>query len=344
VSGKWNLVAAVALVCLAGSLQSSEAAAFSRDTPAAEFCGAIEAKLVGHEFEALDRLELELRNPDVRLTGGISQVYEFYGILGAFAGSTNYSCTSQLSFDRKQELLEQWLASKSSSIAAHVALAQLWWSAGWKERGNGYANSVGFFQWITLYSDLRKAKAVLAQVDSRSDPHSYYLQLEIAQSEVSSFDDRRAKLDALYADAVKAYPNYYHFYSQRAEDLQVRWHGEPGELSTYLASLAKTPGGDAGSVAYSFAAYKLMQETERSILLRTTGLSWPLIQSGYAIRERLYGLRNRDWNALFFLSLAGADREAAKAALVHVGNNWDPLIWQERHYFDYAVGWTNNVR
>ena len=171
-SGKWNLVASVALVCLAVSLESSEASAFPQDTPVAEFCGAIEAKLVGHEFEALDRLELELRDPDVRLTGGISQVYEFYGILGAFAGSTNYSCTSQLSFDRKQELLEQWLASKSSSIAARVALAELWRSAGWKERGNGYANSVGFFHWITLYSDLRKAKAVLAQLDSRSDPHS----------------------------------------------------------------------------------------------------------------------------------------------------------------------------
>ena len=342
--GRWNLLAGAALFSAIVPWTSCAANTFQRDTPAAEFCANIESKLVRRQFEALDRLALELRDPDVRLVGGISQLYEFYGILGAFADSINFSCSSRLSFDRKQELLEQWATSKPSSIAAHVALGQLWWSAGWRERGSGYANSVGFFQWITLYSDLRKAKSILAEVDLRADPHSYYILLEIAQSEVSWFDDRRAKLDALYAEAVRAYPTYFHFYSQRAEDLQVRWHGQPGELSTYLTSLANSPGGDAGSVAYSFASYRLMQETERSILLRTTGLSWPFIQAGFATRERLYGLRNRDWNALFFLALAGVDREAAKAALEHVGDNWDPLIWKERHYFDYAVGWTNNVR
>jgi hypothetical protein len=73
-------------------------------------------------------------------------------------------------------------------------------------------------------------------------------------------------------------------------------------------------------------------------------LSWPLIQSGYAARERLYGMRNRDWNALVNLALAGVDRGAAKEALVHVGGNWDPVIWKEKSYFDYAVDWTNRAR
>lgn len=312
--------------------------------PVAEFCATIESKLVERRFDALDSLEAEFRDPNVRLTGGMSQLYEFYGILGAFAGSKNYSCNSQLSFDQKHALLEKWKESQPESIAAHIALAQLWWAAGWTERGNGYVDTVGFFQWITLYSDLRKAKSILAEVDSRADPHSYYLSLEIAQSDFSPFDDRRAKLDGLYHEAVKDYPSYYHFYSQRAEDLQVRWHGEPGELKTYLGSLAQSPGGDAGAVAYSFAAYRLMQENQRSILLATTGLTWPLIESGFQTRERLYGLRKRDWNALLFLAIAGIDRDVAKAALLRVGNDWDPLIWQERHYFDYAVKWANTER
>jgi hypothetical protein len=114
--------------------------------------------------------------------------------------------------------------------------------------------------------------------------------------------------EALYSKAIKAYPTYYHFYSQRAENLQERWYG-----------------------------------TERSILLRTTGLSWPLIQSGYAARERLYGLRNRDWNALCNLALADIDRDAGKQALAHIGDNWDPVVWKERTYFDDAVGWINRA-
>jgi hypothetical protein len=95
---------------------------------------------------------------------------------------------------------------------------------------------------------------------------------------------------------------------------------------------------------YSFIAYKLMQSTERSILLQTNGLSWPLIRSGYATRDRLYGLRNRDWNSLLNLAIAGADRETGKMALAQIGEHWDPAVWKERSYFDYAVTWSNRTQ
>jgi Domain of unknown function (DUF4034) len=341
--GKWTGLLALTLTIGLIVSTRADASTFPRDTPVAEFCATVESELQKHQFEALDALAHELRDPEVRFIGGNSQLYEFYGVLGAFAGSPVFSCSSRLSFEDKQHLLEQWSAAKPKSLAAHIALGQLWWDAGWKERGDGYANSVGFFQWISLYSDLSKAKSILAQIDTGADPHGYYLLMEIAQSDAGWFSNPRTTLDALYSEGVKAYPTYYHFYSQRAVNLQERWYGQPGELPAYLASLANSPGGDTGLVAYSFIAYKLMQGTERSVLLRTTGLSWPLIQSGYAARERLYGLRNRDWNALCNLALAGIDRDAGKLALAHIGDNWDPAVWKERSYFDYAVGWINKA-
>lgn len=341
--GKRILIGGAALIIGMVWLAPAFAATFPRDTPAEKFCAAIESELVATRFDALDALESELRDPDTRLVGGNSQLYEFYGALGAYATSGLFSCGSHVAFDEKRQLLERWVAAKPASVGAHIALAQLWWNSGVTQRGADYANSVGFFQWIGLYSALSKAKAILAQLDTRADPHAYYLLTAIAQFDWWWFSNPRETLDGLYADAVKAYPMYYHLYSQRADNLQVRWHGQPGELRAYLNSLATSPGGDAGSVAYSYIAYKLMQGTDRSALLNATGLSWPLIQSGYAARERLYGMRNRDWNALFNLALAGIDRDAAKAALVHIGDHWDPVIWNERRYFDYAVQWTNKV-
>jgi hypothetical protein len=44
------------------------------------------------------------------------------------------------------------------------------------------------------------------------------------------------------------------------------------------------------------------------------------------------------------LALAGVDREAAKAALAKIGENWDPVVWKERSYFDYAVGWSSKAQ
>jgi hypothetical protein len=342
--GKRSLLVWLSLIVAVVSTTSAGAATFPRDTPAAAFCGSVEAKLMKRQFEALDGLERELRDPDIRLTGGNSQLYEFYGALGAFATMGLFSCTSRVPFDEKREFLEQWIAAKPKSLGAHIALGQLWWNASYQERGEGYADSVGFFRWVGSYADLHKAKSALANIDTSADPHGYYLLMEIAQGDFEWFTNGRGTLDNLYSEAVKSYPLYFHFYSLRAQVLQVRWYGKPGELDAYEASLSTSPGGDAGAVAYSFIAYKLMQSTERSILLQTNGLSWPLIRSGYAVRERLYGLRNRDWNALLNLALAGVDRESAKAALAQIGENWDPVVWKERSYFDYAVGWSSKAQ
>jgi hypothetical protein len=341
---KPSLLVWLCLIVAGTTSTNAGATTFPRDTPVAEFCGNVESKLMKRQFEALDGLESELRDPDIRLIGGNSQLYEFYGALAAYATMGLFSCTSRVPFDEKRELLEQWIAAKPQSLGAHIALGQIWWNAGYQERGEGYVNSVGFFQWIGSYADLYKAKSVLANIDIHADPHGYYLLMEIAQGEFGWFTNRRGTLDNLYSEAVKAYPLYFHLYSLRAQILQVRWYGQPGELNAYEASLSTSPGGDAGSVAYSFLAYKLMQSTERSILLKTNGLSWPLIRSGYAVRERLYGLRNRDWNALLNLAIAGVDRETAKAALAQIGENWDPAVWKERSYFDYAVGWSNKAQ
>ena len=336
-----RLIAALSLTVAIFPFARSQAATFTRDTSAEEFCAKIESYLVQHQFEALDRLEIELRDPNIRLIGGNSQLYEFYGALGAFAGTGLFSCNSRLSFDAKRGLLEQWITAKPKSVASHIAMGQFWWNVGYGQRGTDYAYTVGFFDWMSSFGSMYRARSAVSGIELRADPHGGYLLMEIVQDELYLFGNKRKDLDDLYRAAVETYPSYFHYYSQRAQILQVRWFGQPGELEAYESSLAATPGGDAGLVAYSFIAYKLMQNTERSILLQTNGLSWKSIQSGYEARERLYGMRNRDWNALFNLSLAGVDRDAAKAALAHIGENWDPVVWLQRKYFDEAVEWTN---
>src|ERR1700733_8945275 len=123
------------LVGVISSSSHATAATFARDTRAEIFCENIETMLVQHQFEALDGLEIELRDPNIRLIGGNSQLYEFYGALGAFAGTGLFSCNSRLSFDTKRGLLEQWIAAKPKSVASHIALGQFWWNVGYGQRG-----------------------------------------------------------------------------------------------------------------------------------------------------------------------------------------------------------------
>lgn len=191
-------------------------------------------------------------------------------------------------------------------------------------------------QWDTLNTDLAKAQSVLSNVNDRTDPHLYFVVIEIARGQ----PDARPVLDQLYSSAIRAFPSYFHYYSQRVNLLQERWYGKPGEIKSYAASLLQSPGGDSGLVAYAYVTYNLMQFNERPTLLQVTGLSWPTIKLAYATREKLFGLRNRDWNALLNLSLAAIDPVTAKAALSKISGQWDPAVWGERQYFDSAVSWT----
>jgi hypothetical protein len=326
--------------CTASSRTSAHATTRSlsvpKETEALALCVRIEAALADKQFGSLDATEVEMRNPNVRLLGGNSQLYHFYGALAAYSDSSLFSCHSQFTFDQKRQLLEAWLTANPQSIAAHIAFSQFWSNAGWTQRGDRYSDDVTAQQWEMLASALAKAKLSLIDFDGRADPHMYFVLMEIARG----LPDPRPVLDRLYASAIKAYPSYFHYYSQRASALLERWYGRPGELKTYSASLLQSPGSDAGLVAYSYVTFTLMQFNERSTLLQTTGLSWPIIRAAYARREELYGLRNRDWNALCNLALAAIDRDAAKAALAKIEDRWDPDVWKERGYFDAAVSWT----
>jgi Domain of unknown function (DUF4034) len=254
-----------------------------------------------------------------------------------------FNCQSRTAFEQKREQLEQWVQQRPGSVAAAIALANFWSNAGWSTRGDGYADAVGIWQWWELAADLRKAAASLNGIDASADPHSYFVRMEIARGGPNSRrggSNTRATLDALYAEAVRRFPNYYHFYSERSFLLQERWFGRAGELRTFSASLLQFPGGDAGLVAYSYVTYNLMRYYARPTLLQTTGLSWQTVKRAYATRERLYGLRNRDWNTLLNLSLAAIDRDSASIALYKIGTHWDPVVWKDRKYFDDAVAWT----
>jgi hypothetical protein len=336
------LLTGIASMAAGASTQAARARslAFSKQTEAPTLCTRVESALAAHEFASLDSTEQHMRDPSIRLVGGNSQLYHYFGALAGYSDASLQPCHSQFTFDQKRELLEQWLGANPQSIAAHIAMSYFWSNAGWAARGENFDPDVTDRQWQTLAADLDRAKSALADIDARVDPHLYFVLIEIAQGQPHP----RPVLDQLYASAVKAYPGYFHYYSQRVNLLQERWFGRPDELRTYSVSLLQSPGGDAGLVAYSYVAANLMQFNQRSTLLRTTGLSWPIIKSAYATREKLYGLRNRDWNALCNLAIAANDRDTARAAIEKIAGQWDPAVWKERRYFDYAVTWSTTTQ
>jgi hypothetical protein len=73
--------------------------------------------------------------------------------------------------------------------------------------------------------------------------------------------------------------------------------------------------------------------------LTRTGLSWSQIKAAYAAREKRYGLREQDWNALGYIAVNARDRETTREALSHIDGKWNPGIWRSKRYFDDVFTW-----
>lgn len=315
------------------------------DPEPVDFAATIETDLAAGRYDELDAMEMRYRAVDVRFIGGISKITRFYEVLAAFTrppGAANIgpcTCTGSLvvtpSFTEAEARLESWHKARPKSIAAPVALANIWLASALEARGEDFFGKVSAAQWDAVRQRLAQAEYYLIDTDETADPLVYETEMRIGELRWSG----RPGLDTLYHRAITRFPRYYPYYAQRAHELQEKWFGASDELPGYLSDLRATGPSDAGDVAYSFAAFRLMVEVRRDELFKDTGLDFAAVIKAYQTRERLYGLRDRDWNAIFNLSIEGRDCETAHVALLQLGDRWDPEVWGSRGYFDQTVAW-----
>jgi hypothetical protein len=292
--------------------------------------------LIAGKYEELEKLAAEYRAMPKRLRGGNSFLYHFYPGLG-FVGKDDVY-TSSLPAKQKQVHLERWLTKNPESVAARIALATFWNDQGWDARGGRPAKYVSDEQWREFRGHLTTAKRHLSRVDPNLDPYAYYLLSAIALGQSAS----RQELDLLYQRSIDAFPDFFHFYATRSNALLEQWFGEPGEVAALAKSVLEKPGGENGLIAYAYIAMPLLVNDANKVF-NSTGLAWSSVRDGYKARERRFGLRNRDWNALCYFAALAGDAAVAKEALGHIGEEWDPALWTSRDNFDGAVQWINTT-
>jgi hypothetical protein len=53
----------------------------------------------------------------------------------------------------------------------------------------------------------------------------------------------------------------------------------------------------------------------------------------------LYGASPRNLNAFCLLAGSAGDRQTTRELFDRLGDDWDPVVWKERHYFDDYRKW-----
>lgn len=143
--------------------------------------------------------------------------------------------------------ISEWISARPSSPLPRIILAHILYQLGWDARGHAYIDKVseeGKRLWME-----REAKALRILYDARNLKNSYpfFWKLEMC---MMTDQGKRGTLEAAFSQSQIMYPGYYPAYSVKANALQERWLGLPGEWTQWAQAAADKIGGPAGDLLY----------------------------------------------------------------------------------------------
>jgi hypothetical protein len=290
------------------------------------YCQTIQSDLADGRFDALETILKESQPADQYFIGGRPKPQKFYESVTGARCNAGLCCYDQGALTQRMAQVDRWLQRSPRLPSVRVSMAKLWEYQAWLG-GSAARDSV-----------LQKAEGFLVGIGPDLDPEASVEAIDLARER----REARPTIDAIYQSARKYFPRYFTIYSHYANVLMPNLLGGSGELARYANSLSVDPDGDNGPVAYSFVAARLAAQYPYPTFFKKSGLDWTQTKHGFAVREKLYGLSDGDWNEYCYLALEGNDRAAAKIAYAHFGDHVDFLIWgSQEYFFNEVLPWIN---
>ena len=295
------------------------------------FDARIQTALKAHQFGDLEKQADDYRRSEARFIGGRWKLPYFYRAVALYSSSSTAKDTK---FEAILALLKQWQAAEPQSVTPKIALGWLWIEKAWEKRGNQYGYLLKPEQIEGMYESLNEANYYLRDVPPISDPFGLK-----AMREAAMMIGAKSEVFRLYGIGTKYFPRYYEIYGNQAHVLQPNWFGSAIILRAYNNAIMVRQGGIDELIAYAFITDQMYWNYTAKTAVIGGGLDWSRIKESYAALAKLYGLRDRDWNVLLSLSVFNKDCETAEEAIAHIGQHWDPDIWQTQDYYNKMVSW-----
>ena len=288
--------------------------------------------LLAGQHDSLDHIARDLRQQRVKWPNGVWKLRTFY----YYAFDEPDLESSETQWKDLLAHLHQWVATKPSSVTAHVALGYGLTGYAWHARGNEWAREVtdaGF----RLFNDrLSAAETVLrkAQGLSESCPGTAAALQRVALGR----GWRRSQYDSLFEAAVRAEPDFEVYYELKALHLLPRWHGVRGEWERFASEAADRLGGAEGDAMYARIVWS-KDEYYRESVFKESDASWERNSRGYQELLRRYPHSLELQSQYAFLAAEAEDRDTARQMFERIGPRVDPEVWTTRDYFVSVRNW-----
>lgn len=148
----------------------------------------------------------------------------------------------------------------------------------------------------------------------------------------------RMDYDAVFHEAVRAYPQYPVYYSRKATYLLPRWKGKPGDWERFLSREADQIGGDDGDVLYARVAW-LMQDDAFGNIFHESSISWNRVERGFKVLEARFPNSHAVRNARAHLAVLGCKPAVARTHFERLDGRVDLSVWESKEDFVKKANW-----
>lgn len=233
--------------------------------------------------------------------------------------------------------LNDWINARPDSITARVAMANELVSYAWKARGSDYADKVSDASWKLFFHRLNEADDVLNDAKALKEqcPCWWETMLEAdLGAQVGRGDYNRT-----FKAAIKAWPDYVSFYTDRAYYLLPRWYGADGEWERDLKESADKVGGENGDMLYAQVVWGIQQYSISTNLMREYQLSWDRVNAGLGVIEKHFPNSLAVKNEGARLAVLAGDEQAAKKFFGQTHGEIDLACWDSKDDFIQFADW-----
>jgi len=311
----------------------------SLDGPPArvKFYNSVQKLFNKEKYALLEKMGGKLLEEESRFPEGLWKLGRFYDALLNVVPENN---PSNIAFDKKIEMLDQWQSIVPNSQIAPILKAGVWRQRAWFFRGNGYANTVTQDEWEQFHQCLQEAKRVLLEIkqNSPSDkliPFWYTTMQDVALGQ----GWKRRQYEELVSQAVLEYPKYYDFYFNAALFWAPRWYGEKTTWRAYADKYAK----NSGIEIYTRMAWSNLLVADRKNFFQSTGADWDKMKKGF--ESMIKEWPESTWNKAAYCSFAclARDRKTAQRLFTELGDLYHPGAWDSKKQYLKMKKWAQSL-
>jgi len=282
------------------------------------------------DYDGLAALANKYRQSKEQYANGSWKLRFLYSGLSLPEESSDQDWTAHLS------AIKAWIKAKPESITPRVALADQLASYAWKARGSDHAYKVTDNGWRLFEQRLLEAAKVLEEAERLEEkcPHSWSIRLRTALGLGMKPRDH----EHLLRDALREYPGYVPFYSDRAKYLLPRWYGKEGDWERDLEKSASQLGGQEGDLVYAQVVWSMHKTGFFTNIFKQNAISWPKVDKGFEAIENKFPDSFAAKSERAYLASLARDDAASRKYFDRLGGKADSEVWQDSDsYIKFAL-------